>query len=413
LTIVLWIGFIVLVLAMLALDLGVFHRKTHVVTVSEATVWTTVWVILAMLFNGGVYWLYEHHALGIGQTIGHELSGGQAALQFFTGYVIEKSLSLDNIFVIAIIFAYFGVPPQFQHRVLFYGILGAMIMRGVMITAGTALLHHFSWVTYLFGALLMFTAVKMLVARPEHLDPEKNPVVRLARSLYPVSATFEGERFFTILNGRRAITPLLLVLLVVETTDLLFAVDSIPAIFAVTRDPFLVFTSNVFAILGLRALYFVLAGVMDRFRYLKMSLVFLLAYVAVKMLLAHHYPIPTLASLAIISGILGVGVLASVLTGQRDRAALAGPPLPAAAEPVENTRRQVRRVVAVLAGAITLLVGLAMVVLPGPAILVIPAGLAILGTELLWARKICTRLWSDRSVPRHGDPASLADVRRD
>jgi tellurite resistance protein TerC len=261
-----------------------------------------------------------------------------------------------------------------------------------MIAAGTVLIREFWWVIYVFGGLLILTAVKMLVARPENLDPDRNPLVRLARRLYPVSGTLDGQRFFTRTNGKRAITPLLLVLLVVESTDVLFAVDSIPAIFAVTQDPFLVFTSNVFAILGLRALYFVLAGVMDRFRYLKMSLVFLLAYVGVKMLLAHHYPIPTLPSLAIISGILGVGVLASVLAGQRDKAALPAPPLPEAVDPHVVTRRQIRRVIVVLTGAVVTLVGLAMVVLPGPAIIVIPAGLAILGTELLWARKLLTKV---------------------
>jgi tellurite resistance protein TerC len=401
-TVVPWVGFIAVILVLLAVDLGVFHRRSHVVRASEAAVWTTVWVVCALLFNVAVFYLYEHHVFGIGREIGHELTGEQAALQFFTGYVIEKSLSLDNIFVIAVIFAYFGVPPQFQHRVLFYGILGALIMRGAMIAVGTVLIQQFSWVTYVFGGLLILTAVKMLIARPENVNPDRNPLVRLARRLYPVSPAPDGQRFFTRVDGRRAITPLLLVLLVVESTDVLFAVDSIPAIFAVTQDPFIVFTSNVFAILGLRALYFVLAGVMDRFRYLKMSLVFLLAYVGVKMLLAHHYPIPTLVSLAIIGGILGVGVLASVLAGQRDQAAIPAPALVEAPESREVTWRQLRRVLVVLTGAVVTLVGLAMVVLPGPAIIVIPAGLAILGTELLWARKLLARvrfsLWNTRGT---------------
>ena len=321
----LWIGFIAAVLVMLAIDLGVFHRRTHVVKVTEAAIWTTVWVALALVFNVAVYYLYENHIFGIGATVGDELTGKQAALQFFTGYVIEKSLSLDNIFVIALIFTYFGVRAEYQHRVLFWGILGALVMRGVMIAAGTALIHRFNWITYVFGTLLILTAVKMLIARHDNLEPDKNPLVRLARRLYPVSDDFDGQRFFTRVDGRRAITPLFLVLLVVESTDMLFAIDSIPAIFAVTRDPFLVFTSNVFAILGLRSLYFVLAGVMDKFRYLKMSLVFLLAYVGVKMLLAHHFPIPTTASLAIIGGILSVGVLASLLAGHRDTAPLVSP----------------------------------------------------------------------------------------
>ncbi|MFH1417413.1 MAG: TerC/Alx family metal homeostasis membrane protein [Planctomycetota bacterium] len=388
----LWIGFLTFVLAMLAIDLGVFHRKSHVVKVSEAAIWTTIWVILALLFNVAVYYLYEHHVFGIGAEIGHELTGKQAALQFFTGYVIEKSLSLDNIFVIALIFTYFAVRAEHQHRVLFWGILGALVLRGVMIAAGTALIHRFSWITYVFGALLILTAVKMLVARHDNLEPDKNPLVRLARRLYPVTASFEGQRFFTRLNGQRAITPLFLVLLVVESSDVLFAIDSIPAIFAVTHDPFLVFTSNVFAILGLRSLYFVLAGVMDKFRYLKMSLVFLLAYVGVKMLLAHHYPIPTLASLAIIGGILSVGVLASVFAGHRDSAPLVSPLAKELDDLAGYSWKQLRRIIVVLLGAGVLVIGIAMIVLPGPAIIVIPAGLAILGTEFLWARRMLAKM---------------------
>ncbi len=387
-TIWLWVGFVAFVLALLALDLGVFHRKTHALTVSEAAVWTTVWVILAMLFNAGVYWMYEHHVLGVGQAIGYELTGGQAALQFFTGYVVEKSLSLDNIFVIALIFSYFRIPATYQHRVLFWGILGALVMRGGMIAAGTVLIHRFAWITYVFGALLIATAVKLLVVRHDNLEPDRNPLVRLARRMYPVSTGLDGQRFFTRIGGQRAVTPLLLVLLVVESTDVLFAVDSIPAIFAVTRDPFLVFTSNVFAILGLRSLYFVLAGVMDRFRYLKTSLVFLLAFVGVKMLLAHHYPIPTIVSLSIIGGILGVGVLASILAGHRDSAALVSPIADDLENLAEYSWKQARRIVVVLTGASVLIVGIAMVVLPGPAIIIIPAGLAILGTEFLWAREL-------------------------
>ena len=397
----LWIGFVAVVLAMLAIDLGVFHRRSHVVKVAEAVTWTTVWVITSLLFNWAVYYLYEYHVLGIGASLGHELTGKQAALQFFTGYVIEKSLSLDNIFVIALIFTYFGVRAEYQHRVLFWGILGALVLRGVMIGAGAVLIQRFSWTTYVFGVLLLLTAVKMLIARHDNLEPDKNPLVRLARRLYPVSEDFEGQRFFTRRNGRRVITPLFLVLLVVESSDVLFAVDSIPAIFAVTHDPFLVFTSNVFAILGLRSLYFVLAGVMDRFRYLKMSLVFLLAYVGVKMLLAHHYPIPTLVSLAVIGGILSVGVIASVLAGHRDSAPLVSPMAGELEGMVEYSGRQLRRMLILLLGAIVLVVGIAMIVLPGPAVIVIPAGLAILGTGLLWARRSFTRMTAaGRSVLR-------------
>ena len=311
-----WIVFLALVLGLLALDLGVFHRRAHAIRVSEAAIWTAAWVVLSLLFNVAVYFLYEHHLFGIGIHIGHDLGGSQAALQFFTGYVVEKSLSLDNIFVIALVFSYFSIPAIHQHRVLYWGVLGALLMRGAMIAAGAALIQRFNWVTYAFGALLIVTAIKMLIARHDSVDPARNPLVRLARRLYPVSPALEGQRFFTRVDGKRAATPLLLVLLVVESSDALFAADSIPAIFAVTRDPFLIFTSNVFAILGLRSLYFVLAGVMDKFRYLKPSLVFLLAFIGVKMLLAHYYPISTFTSLLVISGILSAGILTSLLAGR-------------------------------------------------------------------------------------------------
>ena len=327
-TVWLYLGFLLLILCLLALDLGVFHRKLHIIRVREAMAWTAFWVVLALIFNVLIYFMYENHWLGIGAEIGHELDGSSAAIQFLTGYVVEKSLSLDNIFVIALIFAYFRVPAIYQHRVLFWGILGALVMRGAMIAAGAALIRRFDWIVYVFGGMLMLTAVKMLVSRHDNLEPERNPLIKLVRRLYPVSSDFVEQRFFTCLEGRRAVTPLLLVLLLVESTDVLFAVDSIPAIFAITHDPFIVFTSNVFAILGLRSLYFALAGMMDRFRYLKMSLVFVLAFVGVKMMLSHHHPLPTIVSLAVIGGILSVGILASVLAGHRDTARLEPPPLP-------------------------------------------------------------------------------------
>lgn len=391
-TIWLWLGFLAVVGVMLALDLGVFHRKSRVIGVSEAAVWTTVWVITALLFNAGVYFLYEHHVFGVGLTLGHDLGGREAALQFFTGYIIEKSLSLDNIFVIALIFSYFGVPGALQHRVLFWGILGALLMRGVMIAAGAALIHRFEWITYVFGGMLILTAIKMFFSNHANLEPERNPLVRLARRIYPVAPTFDGQRFFTRMDGRRAITPLFLVLLVVESSDVLFAIDSIPAIFAVTKDPFLVFTSNVFAILGLRSLYFVLAGVMEKFRYLKTSLVVLLAYVGVKMLLTHHYPIPIPVSLGVIGGILTVGVLSSLLAGQRDKTPLVSPMAGEMEEWMEVSWRGLRRMFVALVGATLLVIGLALVVLPGPAMIVIPAGLGVLATEFLWARKLLERI---------------------
>ncbi|NOS99927.1 MAG: TerC family protein [Phycisphaerales bacterium] len=323
-----WVGFIAIILAFLALDLGVFHRKAHVVSLREALTWTVVWLSTAMLFNVGVYFMYEHHWMGLGQNVAHPLDGKQAALQFFTGYLIEYSLSMDNVFVIALIFVYFGVPASYQHRVLFWGIVGAQVMRGIMIAAGTALIHRFEWIIYVFGALLVATAIKMLVVHNDNIDPNRNPLVRLARRIYPVSADFDGDKFFTRVDGRRAMTPLFLALLIVESTDVLFAVDSIPAIFAITRDPFLVFTSNVFAILGLRSLYFALAGMMRKFRYLKISLVFVLAFVGGKMILSHLFPIPTPISLAVIVAILLVGVAASFVRADREES-------PAASSPIE------------------------------------------------------------------------------
>jgi tellurite resistance protein TerC len=258
--------------------------------------------------------MYRHHWLGMGVGPGHAQSGRAAAIQFFTGYLIEKSLSLDNIFVIALIFSYFKVPDKYQHRVLFWGILGALIMRGAMIAAGVALITRFSWAVYVFGGFLIFTALRMLVGGDEAPDLEQNRLVRWTRKLYPVSEKLDGHSFFTRLaDGKRAITPLFLVLLLVESSDVIFAVDSIPAIFAVTVDPFLVFTSNIFAILGLRSLYFVLARLIDKFHFFKLSLVVVLAYVGFKMVVSHHLHIPSWISLIVIVGVLLLGVIASLI----------------------------------------------------------------------------------------------------
>ena len=320
-----WLIFIAIVLIMVFLDLGVFHRHAHRISVREALVWTGVWVAVALCFNVIVYFLYGHNWLGWTDVHSHDLTGREAAVQFFTGYGIEKSLSVDNIFVIAMVFSFFRIPSEHQHRVLLWGILGAIVMRGVMIAIGAVIIERFHWSAYLFGLVLLTSAVKMLITRHETIEPEKNWLVRLAHKLYPTAPHSDGAFFVRNADGRTAITHTFLALLMVETTDVMFAVDSIPAIFAVTRDPFLVFTSNIFAMLGLRSLYFAVAGMMDKFRYLKMSLVFLLAYVGVKMMLAHHYPIPNLVSLAVIAGILFVGVAASIVAGGKDPAHLIGP----------------------------------------------------------------------------------------
>lgn len=316
----LWIGFVLLILVFLALDLGVFNRKPHVISAREALGWTVLWVVAALAFDAGLWSLYDHHILGIGESVGHSLSGREAALEFLAAYLVEKSLSLDNIFVIALVFNYFRVPSEFQHRVLFWGILGALVLRGVMISGGLVLIDLFSWTEYLFGALLLYTAYKMLGDEQEEVEPEKNAAVRLVRRWLPITPHLHGQRFFIRegSTGKLMATPLCLTLVLVETTDVLFAVDSIPAVFTVTRDPFLAFTSNVFAILGLRSLYFALAAILEHFRDLKTSLVVLLAFIGVKMLLSHHYPIPTTVSLAVIAGVLLVGVLSSLVGSHQE-----------------------------------------------------------------------------------------------
>ena len=297
-TLWLWVGFNVFVLLMLALDLGVFHRKAHVVSFRESIAWTVVWITLAMIFNLGV----AHYM------------GDEKGLEFFTGYVIEKSLSVDNVFVIALLFSYFAVPAIYQHKVLFWGILGALIMRAAMIAAGSKLITEFGWVIYIFGAFLILTGIKMIVKNETEIHPEKNPLVRLFKRFMPVTTDFRGDRFFVRENGVLFATPLFVVLLIVEFTDLIFAVDSIPAIFAVTTDTFIVYTSNVFAILGLRSLYFALAGVMDKFHYLKIGLGVILTFVGVKMLLAHTvWKIDTHISLGVIVVTLPASVIASLL----------------------------------------------------------------------------------------------------
>ncbi len=383
-TALVWISFLVLIVVIVSLDLGVFHKKAHVVTLPEALGWTAVWVSLALVFNIGVYYLYELNPAGWDMDT-DRLTGAEAAIQYFTGYVVEKSLSIDNIFVIAMIFAHFRVPLADQHRVLFWGILGAIVLRGAMIFGGVAIIERFDWVVYILGALLLFSAASMLVMRHDSAALEENFIIRLVRRVYPVTAEFHGSRFFVHINGVRTATPLFLALVLVETSDVTFAIDSIPAIFAITRDSFIIFTSNVFAILGLRSLYFVLAGLMDRFRYIKMSLVFLLAYIGIKMILVHHYPIPNLVSLAVIGAILAVGVIASLRSVQ-DTAALLSPLADELERLAITSYRQARRTVILLLGSSVLLIGVVMIVLPGPAVIVIPLGLSILAIEFAWAR---------------------------
>lgn len=409
----LYAGFIGFVLVMLALDLFVINSDQRIIRAREALAWTLVTVVLALAFAVVVFFVYQNDWFGIASHVRRDIAlegsrasvGMEAALQYLTGWIIEYSLSLDNIFVIAVIFAYFRVPLAYQHRLLFWGILGALVMRGAMIWAGAVLVHRFDWVVYVLGGFLVLTAVKMLLSSEKEPEPERNIGVRLARRLFPITPEFDGPRFFTRLNGRFALTPLFLVLIVVETTDVVFAVDSIPAIFAITKDPFLVFTSNVFAILGLRSLYFVLAAMMDKFRYLKVSLVFVLAFVGVKMILSgfEGADISNTASLVVVLAILSVGLCASLLASAKERrvgrrpidhiADAADAAYRNAGGAARITRRNLKRVLILIAGSFVVLLGIAIAPIPGPGgVPVIIAGLMILATEFLWARRLVNRL---------------------
>ena len=306
----LWTGFTVFVLGVLALDLGVFNRKAHAITTKEAAAWSAVWVSLAVAFGIGIFFM----------------KGRVPALEFAAGYLVEQALSVDNLFVFILVFSYFKVPAELQHRVLFWGILGALIMRAAMIAVGAALLHRFHWIVYVFGAFLVFTGVRMAFKGDEDIDPSHNPVLKLVRKLFPVTKGYRGQAFFVHEVGPRGVvqwvaTPLFIVLVLLETTDLVFAVDSIPAIFGVTRDPFLVYTSNVFAILGLRSLFFLLAGIIQQFHFLRFGLAAVLAFVGAKMLLADYFPIPITVSLGVIAGLLAISIVASLMFPQRPHVA--------------------------------------------------------------------------------------------
>ena len=314
-----WAGFFAIYVTLLALDLGVLHRESKVLSVKQAIGWTGVWIVVAFSFSLLVYGLYEHHWFGWAATAGVP-DGRSAVLQYITGYLLEWTLSVDNIFVIAVIFTYMKIPVTYQYRVLFWGIVGAIVLRGVMIAVGSALIHAFDWTFYLFGAILLVSAARML-RNEEEYDPSTSLLVRMARRVYPITDNLDGERFFTRVDGKWAATPLFVTLLFVDFADAVFAVDSIPAIFAVTQDPFLVFTSNAFAILGLRSLYFAIAGLMAMFRYIKISLVFILGFVGIKMMLHHHVDIPNLLSLFVIVAFLAIGILASAWVSRREKMA--------------------------------------------------------------------------------------------
>ncbi len=298
-----WIGFHVFIFIMLALDLGIFHKHTHKVPVKEAVIWTVVWITLALLFNLFIYFEF----------------GKTKALEFLTGYVIEYSLSVDNIFVFILIFTYFAVKPEYQHKILFWGILGALIMRAIFIFAGVALINRFHWIVIIFGGFLVYTGISMLFAKDTAVDPEKNSIVKFFKRFLPVTNTVHGDRLFIRQNNKTYATPLFLVLLVIESSDLIFAVDSIPAILAISQDRFIVYTSNIFAILGLRSLYFAIAGIMGLFRYLKVGLAFVLTFVGMKMLAAYfNFEIPIVLSLVVIVSILALSILASLIVMKKE-----------------------------------------------------------------------------------------------
>ncbi|NNF14246.1 MAG: TerC family protein [Gemmatimonadetes bacterium] len=383
-----WAGFISLILALLALDLGVFHREHRAQRLVEALAWSGFWIALALAFVGVVYFLYENNWVGGGLAFPQDIDGRTAALEFFAGYVLEKSLSLDNIFVIALIFSHLRIPLKYQHRVLFWGVCGALIMRGIMIAVGAELVHRFFWTTYLFGGILLLTAARLMVVRHDNIDPSQNPFVKALGRVMPITDEVRDERFTVVENGKRFATPLLVALLMVESADLLFAVDSVPAIFAITSDPFLVYSSNVFAVLGLRSLYFALAPLLEHFRFLRPSLVLILAFVGFKMLMLHHAEIPLMASLIVIGGILAVGVLASVVVP---------PPGPEPLRsPVESERERLmrisletaRRSIVLVVGATMLLIGTALKVVPGVGVVILGGGASLLATQFVWARRM-------------------------
>lgn len=306
---IVWGIFIAFIILFLALDLGVFNRTPHVIKTKEAAIWTTVWVTLALGFSGVIYWLFKDGLIENPTNLAPDV----AVLKYITGYLIELSLSIDNVFVIAVIFSSFAIPQKYQHEVLFYGILGAIVFRALMIFFGVALINKFDWIIYVFGAFLLFTAFRMLTHKESEFDPKKSKMFRFMKKLFPVSYKMDGDKFFIKRMGVKAATPLFVALIIIELTDILFALDSIPAILAITADPFIVFSSNILAILGLRSMYFLISRMLTKFRYINYSLVVILAFVGVKMILSHNIEIPEWLSLGVIGVSLAAGIIASVM----------------------------------------------------------------------------------------------------
>jgi tellurite resistance protein TerC len=372
-------------------------RRGSVIGTYEALAWTGFWVTLALAFNVAVYFIYERHWFGLGLEPDGVLDGRTAALQFFTGYIVQKSLSVDNVFVIAMIFAHFRFTLEQQQHLLSRALIGVVVLRGLAILGGAALIDAVSWTAYVFGVLLIFTALRMLAQRGGELRPEDDPLVRLCARRWPLTPRFDGERLLTEQDGRRMATPLLPALLLIGLANLVFALDAVPAILAVTGEPFIVLAAVLFALLGLHSLYFLLASIMHRLHYMKLALVAVLAFVGVKMLLANHHPLPTGLSLAVIATMVGAGVLASVLLPPPPGGKLVSPFAAELEQFVTLTIRSARRIAILVTGSTVMLVGVIMIVTPGPALLVIPAGLAILATEFIWARRLLMRFRQEAS----------------
>ena len=296
-----WIAFIAFIILLLVFDLGVFHRKSHEVKIKEALIWSAVWISLALIFNYGIYYFM----------------GKEKAFEFLTGYLIEKSLSIDNLFVFIMLFTFFDVKPKYQHKVLFWGILGALVLRAIFIFAGVALISKFHWIIYVFGAFLIITAYRMLTHKSEDFNPKKSKLFSLIKKIYPVTYMMDGDKFFIKKRGIKAATPLFVALVIIELTDLFFAIDSIPAILAISADPFIVFSSNILAVMGLRSMYFLISGMLNKFRYINYSLVVILAFVGVKMILSHHVEFPEWVSLGVIVASLTGGIMASLLIPEK------------------------------------------------------------------------------------------------
>lgn len=379
----LWFILFLTLATLIALDLGVIHRHIREISLYEALAMSAFWISIGLGFAVFVYFSYEH------KWFQHsELSGQQAVLQYFTAYFLEKMLSLDNLFVMALIFHQLHVPVAYQHRVLFWGILGAIIMRGLFIFGGMYLILSFDWMVYVFGALLLLAALKVFSNQAQKKLTEENLLLKGIRQIVHIHTEMEDDRFIKRVDGRLALTPLFLALLMIESADVMFAMDSIPAVLAVSREPFIIYSSNIFAILGLRALYFVLASALQQFHYLRLSMVLILCFIGVKMLLTHVYPISALASLIVITIIMSIGVLASWLDKERGPVLATSPLAEDLGRIYTMTFAGIKRVVILLVGTSVVIVGIIMIVTPGPAIVVIPAGLAILATEFVWARML-------------------------